>query len=903
MRAILAVVLALLALVAPGPVRAQGLDPVSLTASGPPELREAVARMVDRLAAGDMPAALPLSEHALSLSRAALGEAHPATVRLGIEYGDLLGAAGQDAAAAAFHQSHFATVQANFLPWSPLYVMAELSLARALGEVGENAQALSLVMGVVQRVGGFTGANSPATMTILQEAARILRHMGYLEEALAAYRAMVPVFDGAGTPEGDRLAAGAQFAVADILDRLEGSAAALDTYRDAEARHIAAYGPDHPGTLSAQVGLGLALHWTEQWDELDALIARATPRAERVFGRDGIEYASWLRLGGLSLFRLGAGDQPAARALMAAAVAVTEARLPETHRVLGELRQEYAQMLLAMGEVEAAWVQFEKSTAALRPSRKDLLDILWARQQRGQIDEAAFAALALPYLHRTAQGLARGAVREQALRGLIRDPAVAATYREATDLIEERRALQADLAALAGRPLAQADRSEEARLTARYADVTAAIEAKLAAVDAAEPSFAALKGDSLPDIPALQALLGPDEALVLIDQQRDDNEWSVAIAITPQAAAARVFWYPAAETEAAVQAVRDSVALTLGTRSAEPLAGPAAAAPDAVFPYEASVLLFERSFGQVGDLVSDRKHIYLEVRGPLSGIPPGLMLPDLPEGDRTPANAPWLIRYHALTVLPSVASLPALVAARGGTPAPEAFAGFADPSYDAQALAGDLLAAADAGATQLRGALKPLPETAGEAEAVRAAVAAGGGELSLGRRASEAAVKRGGLERFRMVYFATHGLVGGDRAGDAVLAEPALALTPGEGEDGFLTATEVAGLRLNADFVVLSACNTAVGTRPGAEPLSGLAQAFLYAGARALLVSHWPVESKSAVALMTDLFRIRAASPGLGAARAQQAAIVAMIDNPANPRWSHPAYWAPFILVGSPDRG
>ena len=87
----------------------------------------------------------------------------------------------------------------------------------------------------------------------------------------------------------------------------------------------------------------------------------------------------------------------------------------------------------------------------------------------------------------------------------------------------------------------------------------------------------------------------------------------------------------------------------------------------------------------------------------------------------------------------------------------------------------------------------------------------------------------------------------------------------------------------------------------GAEALSGLAQSFLYAGARSLLVSHWPVESRSAVALMTGLFRHRAADPSVGAARAQQLAILDMIDHPADPRWSHPAYWAPFVLVGNPD--
>jgi len=121
--------------------------------------------------------------------------------------------------------------------------------------------------------------------------------------------------------------------------------------------------------------------------------------------------------------------------------------------------------------------------------------------------------------------------------------------------------------------------------------------------------------------------------------------------------------------------------------------------------------------------------------------------------------------------------------------------------------------------------------------------------------ASEATVKRTDLSVYRVVYFATHGPVGGEIAS---LAEPALALTipnePTELDDGLLTASEVAQLKRNADWVVLSACNTAAGDKPGAEALSGLARASFYAGARALLVSRWQVDSESAVRLTTSTF-------------------------------------------------
>ena len=95
-------------------------------------------------------------------------------------------------------------------------------------------------------------------------------------------------------------------------------------------------------------------------------------------------------------------------------------------------------------------------------------------------------------------------------------------------------------------------------------------------------------------------------------------------------------------------------------------------------------------------------------------------------------------------------------------------------------------------------------------------------------------------------------------------AEPGLILTPPakgtsdakalERDDGFLTASEIATLKLDADWVILSACNTAGASGETAEALSGMARAFFYAGARALLVSHWEVGSDAAVKLTTRAF-------------------------------------------------
>jgi CHAT domain-containing protein len=143
---------------------------------------------------------------------------------------------------------------------------------------------------------------------------------------------------------------------------------------------------------------------------------------------------------------------------------------------------------------------------------------------------------------------------------------------------------------------------------------------------------------------------------------------------------------------------------------------------------------------------------------------------------------------------------------------------------------------------------EPLPQTADELCDVAGALAASPVSVFLGARATESTLKSlsaaGTLKTWRVLHFATHGLVAGETKSFSVnRAEPALLLTPpdkaSEEDDGLLTASEVARLEMDADWVILSACNTAASDgAPGAEALSGLASAFIYAGARSLLVSH-----------------------------------------------------------------
>jgi CHAT domain-containing protein len=192
--------------------------------------------------------------------------------------------------------------------------------------------------------------------------------------------------------------------------------------------------------------------------------------------------------------------------------------------------------------------------------------------------------------------------------------------------------------------------------------------------------------------------------------------------------------------------------------------------------------------------------------------------------------------------------------------------------------------------------LPQLPDTADELRAIAKALDVSATDILLGRDATVTAVKRAPLANYRIVYFATHGLVAGDVKG---VAEPSLALSvpaqPSDEDDGLLKASEVAQLKLNADWVVLSACNTASSDGQSSEAISGLGRGFFYAGARSLLLTHWSVESVSAQQLVTETFKRYVAAKSQGRADALRHAQLALMSNP---KYAHPFFWAPYALVG-----
>ncbi|WP_431594079.1 CHAT domain-containing protein [Sphingopyxis sp.] len=336
--------------------------------------------------------------------------------------------------------------------------------------------------------------------------------------------------------------------------------------------------------------------------------------------------------------------------------------------------------------------------------------------------------------------------------------------------------------------------------------------------------------------------------------------------------------------------------------------------------------LYRELIEPLGPTLAGKKFVLATTAGALSALPLGVLVSEAPQGDDGDPDAlratKWLADAFALTHLPSLQTLQferakAADPARSADAAPR-FAGFGDPVLlgPPRARRGGRDARRAMGATanavsgeqvdQLR-SLSRLPGTATELEALRASLNAPASTLRMAERATEPSVFAADLSQISILSFATHGLLPGDVEG---LGEAALVftppVTPGPDDDGLLTASEVAGLRLNADWVILSACNTATGEAGKATGLGGLSRAFLFAGARNLLASHWPVRDDVASVVTVKAIAAAREVPGRTRAEALQIAMRAIRDDRRGDdffqSWAHPNAWAAFELIGDIGR-
>ena len=149
------------------------------------------------------------------------------------------------------------------------------------------------------------------------------------------------------------------------------------------------------------------------------------------------------------------------------------------------------------------------------------------------------------------------------------------------------------------------------------------------------------------------------------------------------------------------------------------------------------------------------------------------------------------------------------------------------------------------------------------------------------------------LAQDRIVHFATHSLLNNEHP-DLSGIVLSLVDRQGNARDGFLRIQDIYNLRLRAELVVLSACQTAIGKSIPGEGLMGMARAFLYAGTRQVVASLWPVDEKATMELMTEFYRqlLQNGRPPAEALRRAQQALA------STTRWHAPYYWAGFVLEG-----
>ena len=456
-----------------------------------------------------------------------------------------------------------------------------------------------------------------------------------------------------------------------------------------------------------------------------------------------------------------------------------------------------------------------------------------------------------------------------------RDPAVADAIRRLQDGTAELN----ELLRARATPGAEAD---AAGLEARIDHARAAVAEADSALQAASPRYGELVQDVVP-ASAVLALLHPGEAYVGITLSGQAG-WTFLlrdgrITVAPVAGGSERISVLVARLRAGLERQGDDLP---------------------VFDAEAARALYEAVLGGVAPALEGARALTVVATGPLLSVPFGVLLTG-PADAAHPEASPFLVRRMAVAHDPSAANFVGLRRSAGGSRAARPWIGFGDfrPASLAQArrsFPGPGCADSAAGFA----GLPALPGARRELEAARQLTGAAPFDLLLGADFTVPELQRRDLRQYRVLHFAAHALLPAELS---CQGEPAIvASTPAAAADAsaaLLTADIVTGLQLDADAVILSACNSGGPGGVRGESLAGLARAFLFAGARSLLVTHWSAEDASAAYLVAATLNQWRAHPAEGIAAALRTAQLSMLDDPEIPAArKHPSLWAPFAVIG-----
>lgn len=574
-------------------------------------------------------------------------------------------------------------------------------------------------------------------------------------------------------------------------------------------------------------------------------------------------------------------------ALAAATVArdeLTSAR-PGTLQEI-TVRIERGRYLFASGNEAAGLTELREAVTVARrvrlslpaPTLAALLDPLFARLgNRAEGEDAAelFGMTTLRATGRTASDLAEtAAIKAGASSALY-------AFREARN---RRDAL------VATRERALATGAEPSRIAALDVEIVSATR-RLAASErlafAERPEFAAL-ADQRVSAGEVIAALARDEAVFTLVQAEDA---AYAFLLRKDGASAWRVSLPEAEARQAVATLRSGL---------EPK-------PDgalAPFDLQASFRLWRRLMADRPRMLEGVGTLFVTVSGPLGALPFGVLVTREPLGSDSYATAGWMLRERAIAVLPSAGSLVSLRRVARPSAASEPYLGLGGfVPFDLAAARRTLPdPGCEQGARGLAGA-SPLPLSRGEVEGAARVLGAGADAVMTGAAFTRAGLLGRDLQRYRIVHFAAHAVLPGEIP---CIGQPSIvASAPPSGApegEGIIGGADILSLRLDADLVVLSACNTAGPDADAAgEAFSGLARAFLYAGSRAVAATGWTVSDGSTALIALQSMRAAQGRVDPGVLRTTQLELLDAAEAGLLPKaWTHPHHWAAFSFVGAP---